>query len=190
MWKSQRVLFLTIQFNPSHLFAHSYIWPIDRMLSGAVISGQCGPGNNGNEGGTPYSPHLQDWSLTIRFFCIISRTLVGGILSFCWNAVGIFYSSCRQYSVFFLLIDFGVKFGRDSFSFLESYSFVRVFHKFSEYGRGDGRGMILWNVVRAKQGFFCFIFCCFRVQLHLIFICRVPHQRRNKFTLVKQGYTS
>ena len=36
----QTVLFLTIQFSISHLFAHYLnVWPIDRTLSGATISG-------------------------------------------------------------------------------------------------------------------------------------------------------
>ena len=36
---------------------------------------------------------LQDWSITIRWFCVISRTfVVGGNLSLCRDAVSIFYS--------------------------------------------------------------------------------------------------
>ena len=52
----QIVLFLTIWFNISHLFAHSlkwsnsYISPIDRILSGATTLGQSVPGSNGIEG--------------------------------------------------------------------------------------------------------------------------------------------
>ena len=38
----------TIQFSISMQF--SSIWPIDRVLSGATIPGQSGPGSNGNEG--------------------------------------------------------------------------------------------------------------------------------------------
>ena len=61
------------QFCISTLF--SSIWPIDRTLSGATTLGQSGPCSNGN---TPHSPKLQHyWSLTIRFFRDISRTLVG-----------------------------------------------------------------------------------------------------------------
>ena len=43
--------------------------------------------------GTQYSPKLQDWSLTIRLFSVISRTLVWGVLPLCIaaeGAVGIF----------------------------------------------------------------------------------------------------
>ena len=90
---------LTIQLNISHLFTHTFkwsnssicnnstchlfahslnenrsIWPIDRILSGATTPDQSGPGSNGNEAGTPYSPKFQHyWSLTIRLFRVISR---------------------------------------------------------------------------------------------------------------------
>ena len=51
----QTVLFPVIQCSISHLFAHSLmsnssIWPIDRILSGAITLGQSGPGSDGNEG--------------------------------------------------------------------------------------------------------------------------------------------
>ena len=45
----QTILFLTIQFNTSHLLAHSFIWTIDQTPSGATTTGQNGPGSNGNE---------------------------------------------------------------------------------------------------------------------------------------------
>ena len=44
----QIVLFQAIQFSLSTKFTP--IWPIDRTLSSATISGQCEPGNDGNEG--------------------------------------------------------------------------------------------------------------------------------------------
>ena len=41
-------------------------------------------------------PKLQDyWSLHIRLFNVISRTLVGIILPLCRGAVGVFYSASR-----------------------------------------------------------------------------------------------
>ena len=50
----QTVLFLTIQFSISHLFAlikyQSSIRPIVRSLSGATTPSQSGPGSDGNEG--------------------------------------------------------------------------------------------------------------------------------------------
>ena len=43
--------------------------------------------------GTLHSPKLQYyWSLTIRLFSVISRTLVGEVLPLCRDAVGVFYS--------------------------------------------------------------------------------------------------
>ena len=51
--------------------SNNFIWLINRTLSGATTPDQSGPRS------TPYSPKIQDWSLTIKFFCVISRTLVG-----------------------------------------------------------------------------------------------------------------
>ena len=45
---SKTVLFQTIQFSISTQF--SYIWPIDRTLSGVTTPGQSGSRNNSNEG--------------------------------------------------------------------------------------------------------------------------------------------
>ncbi len=46
--------------------------------------------------GTLHSPKLQNyWNLTIRLFSVISRTLVGGVLPLCREAVGVFYSPSR-----------------------------------------------------------------------------------------------
>ena len=49
----QTVLFLTIQFNLTHLFAHwisnSSIWPKDRTLTRATTPGLSRPGNDGNK---------------------------------------------------------------------------------------------------------------------------------------------
>ena len=45
---SKTVLFLTLQFSISTQF--SFIWPIDRTLSGATTAAQSKPGVNGNEG--------------------------------------------------------------------------------------------------------------------------------------------
>ena len=45
---------------------------------------------------TPHSPKLQHcWNLTIKLFSVISRTLVGGVLPLCREAVGVFYSPSR-----------------------------------------------------------------------------------------------
>ena len=51
---NQIVLFVTIQFSISHLFAqfkcHSSIWTIDRTLPSATTPDQSGPGTDGSEG--------------------------------------------------------------------------------------------------------------------------------------------
>ena len=35
------------------------------------------------------------WNLTIRLFCVISWTLIGGVLPLCRDAVSVFYNSSR-----------------------------------------------------------------------------------------------
>ena len=46
--------------------------------------------------GAPYSLKPQHhWNLTIRLFSFISRTLIGGGLTLCRGAVGVFYSHSR-----------------------------------------------------------------------------------------------
>ena len=76
----QTVLFLTIQFSISHLFAYivnfkQFYLSISRILLGATSPGPSEPGVNG----TLHSPELQGWSLTIRLFNIISRILIMGM---------------------------------------------------------------------------------------------------------------
>ena len=41
--------------------------------------------------GTPHSPKLHNWSLAIRLFNVIFRTLVDEVLLLCRDAVGIFF---------------------------------------------------------------------------------------------------
>ena len=87
---NKSVQFQMIQFSISHLFALSLDinWPIDRILSGATSLGQSGPRSKGNI----HSPKLQHyWSLTIRLFSVISRTLIEEVLPLWRDAVGIFY---------------------------------------------------------------------------------------------------
>ena len=46
---------------------------------------------------TPHSPKLQHcWSLTIRYFSVISWILIGGVLPFCRDAVTVFYSPSQM----------------------------------------------------------------------------------------------
>ena len=40
-----------------------------------------------------YILHLREWNLTIGYFNVISMTLLGGVLSLCRCALGVFYSS-------------------------------------------------------------------------------------------------
>ena len=54
---------------------NSYIWPMCMTVSGATVLVEREPGN---EGVFYISPNLQEWSLNIRLFNIISRTLIGG----------------------------------------------------------------------------------------------------------------
>ena len=58
--------------------SNNSILPIDRTLSDAPTLGQGEPRSNDNKGVLNIPPKLQDWSLTIRLFNVISRTLVGG----------------------------------------------------------------------------------------------------------------
>ena len=71
----QTVLFQTIQFSISHLFAHSLnvkpIRPIDRTLSAATTLGQSGSGSNISKGGLriPQSSRITG---TLPSVCFIS----------------------------------------------------------------------------------------------------------------------
>ena len=69
----------------------SFIWPIDRTLSYASTPGQCEPWSNGNNEVNLHSTKLQHhWSLNIRLFSVISRTL----------GVGGFYGSAEMRSAY------------------------------------------------------------------------------------------
>ena len=88
------VLFLTIQFNISIQF--SSISPTDRTQLGATTPGQSGSGSDTIEGvrRIPQSS-MNNRSLTSKLFCVISRTLIGGVLPLCRDAIGVFCSlSC------------------------------------------------------------------------------------------------
>ena len=88
------VLFQVIQFSISTQF--SSIWPINRALSGATTPGQRNLGAMAMTSAS-HSPKLQHhWNLTISFFSVIFRTLVGGGLPLCRGAVSVFYSPSWQ----------------------------------------------------------------------------------------------
>ena len=65
--------------NVANFTYFSSIWPIHWTLSGATTPSQSWPGSNGNERVLCIS---QSWSLTIRLFIVISKTLVGGCYPF------------------------------------------------------------------------------------------------------------
>ena len=97
--------------------SHTFIWPIDRTLSGATTSSQNEPGDNGNKEvlSIPQSPKIS-WALSSD--CFVSylghslgdsqpstemqsmyssapvdwATLVEEVLPLCRDAVGVFYS--------------------------------------------------------------------------------------------------
>ena len=72
----QTVLFLTIQFNISHLFAPSLdVKKFYLTLSGATFLGQSGPGSDGKEG-VPRIP--QSSALVDPYHQIVSCYIVGG----------------------------------------------------------------------------------------------------------------
>ena len=72
--------------------SNSSIWPRDRFPIRCRHTEPSGPGNDSNLGVLCIPPKLcHYWSLTIRLFYVICRTLVMGVLSLCRHAVGIFY---------------------------------------------------------------------------------------------------
>ena len=92
----------TVLFSKSHLFA--LIWNVKQFClthrEDPVRCHYSGPEwiwEQWQWRGTQHSPKLQHYcSLTIRLFNVISRTLVGwGVLPFCRDAVGIYYSPSR-----------------------------------------------------------------------------------------------
>ena len=83
------VLFQTIQLSISTQFKSQTvsIWSIDSTLSGATTPGQSGRGSDGNKGvlHIPQSSSINEASPYKS--CVTSRTLVGGVLPLCRDAV-------------------------------------------------------------------------------------------------------
>ena len=87
----QTVLFQTIQFSQSHLFALSLnfrvlsmgIWQINRNLSGATTLGQSGPGSDSIKG-VLHIPQCSN--ITIVLFNVISKTLIAEMQSVYFTA--------------------------------------------------------------------------------------------------------
>ena len=74
---------------------------MDGTQTSTTTPGQSGPGSHGNEGCTPHSPDLQNWSLTIRyslvsypehlfFFCVVL-----GVLNLCRGNI-VYSKPCQQ----------------------------------------------------------------------------------------------
>ena len=88
--------FQAISFSISTQF--SSIWPIDMTILGATTELTC---ERWQWRSTLHSPKLQHYcNFTIRLFCVISSTLIsstliGGVLSLCREAVGVFYTPSR-----------------------------------------------------------------------------------------------
>ena len=91
---SKTVPFEMIQFSIRTKF--SSIWPIERTLSGAIISGQSGYRSDGTEGvlHIPQSTSITGASLSDCLVSYPGHTL-GQVLPFCREAVGVFYSPSR-----------------------------------------------------------------------------------------------
>ena len=91
----QTILFQAIHFNISHLFALIYIFIYQTLLFDSIRCYHSGPEWTWEQWqwrGTPRSQKLQDWSLTLGLFNIITRTLIGRVLPLCKDAVGVFCS--------------------------------------------------------------------------------------------------
>ena len=65
--------------------SNSSICPINRNLLGVTIPGQSGPGSDGNE------RVLHILQSSIKWFSVIFRRLVVGVLPFCRDVVSVFY---------------------------------------------------------------------------------------------------
>ena len=93
----QTVLFQTIQLSINHLFAYSlnvqqFYLTHRYYLIRCYHSEPEWTWEQWQWKGTQHSLKLQDWSLNIRLFNFISRTLVEGVLPLCRDAVSVFYS--------------------------------------------------------------------------------------------------
>ena len=108
--KDLTILFLTNQFSTSHLFSlslivkHFYLThrldPIRCFQSGRKWTWKWWQWSV-----TPHSAKLQyNWSLTIWWFCVVSRTLIEGVLPPCRNAEGVFCYTSRLGFIFFVLL--------------------------------------------------------------------------------------
>ena len=102
--------------------SNTFIWPIDRTLSGATTSSQSGPGSDSNEG-VLYIPQSSSITGTTLSDCLMSyegHSLRGGVLPLCKDAIGVFYSPSWLGSLvieFSLFLDFVQPGGINMWSF-------------------------------------------------------------------------
>ena len=77
----------------SYLFAHIVcsIWPIDKTLSGATISGQGGPASNVNEGVLHIPQIYKAGALLFDGLMSYPGHILVGVLPLCSDVVGVFY---------------------------------------------------------------------------------------------------
>ena len=74
----------------------TFLWLIDRTLSGTTTLGQSGPGSNGNEE-VLCIPQISSITVASPSGCFLSypRYSLRGVLYLCQDAVGVFYSPSR-----------------------------------------------------------------------------------------------
>ena len=65
----------------------NYMGPIDWNLSGATTLGKCRPGSDGNEEGLQIPQSSDIIGASSSDCLLLSRTLVGGVLPFCRDAI-------------------------------------------------------------------------------------------------------
>ena len=79
------VIWFQVFLSNTNNFQTKSIWPIYGILTGTITMCESGLGSNGNEGITPHSPELQNWSLTTKFNLVShsGHSFLGWISSFC-----------------------------------------------------------------------------------------------------------
>ena len=82
--------FQVLPWSTQFKYEKSSIWPVDRTLSGATTSVDLGAMALKGYSAIPKTPALL--KPHFQFFSIISRTLVGGVLTLSRDTVGVFYN--------------------------------------------------------------------------------------------------
>ena len=92
---------------------------------------QSGPGSNGNEEVSPHFPNLKGWSLDIRWFNVIIRTLAEEVLPICRDSVSAIFMAPANWAYI---------------PSLSSKSFVAPAHPFLNILQHDIETVMLKNV--------------------------------------------